>query len=313
MTKAKRYYWLKLHDNFFDREEIKLVENMTNGKDYIIFYLKLLLKSIKTEGELRFRNVIPYTPEMLASITGINIDTVRVATDLFINLQLMEKWDDGTLFMAETQAMIGSETESAKRMRRKREKDQKLLASQCDEDVQKSDTEIELEKEIDIDINNSVEDSDEPSSHSDEKIKYDEKSTYYKAAIYLREKILEFNPKCRVPKDTLKDLQKWSNDMRLIFEKDNRTREEVYRIIQFIFDEDDFWSTVVQSPSGLRKNWDKIMAQMIAKEKKKDRVEVNKPKGNNNRFHNFKQRTDKYSAEELEKLVRNRGKNKDEP
>lgn len=160
----KRYYWLKLQDNFFDREEIKVVESMKNGKDYILFYMKLLLKSVKTEGELRFRGVIPYTPEMLSSITNTDIDTVMVAVDMFTQLGLMEKWDDGTLFMIETQNMVGSETDSAKRMRklRKEHRKKQLPPSQCDGDVQGSDenvqnsdieidTEIELDKELDID------------------------------------------------------------------------------------------------------------------------------------------------------------------
>src|SRR5699024_8423063 len=134
---SKRYYWLKLNENFFEREEIKVIENMPNGKDYIIFYMKLLLKSIRTEGVLKFREVIPYTPEMLASITNTDIDTVRVAIKMFADLDLMEFWDDGTLFMVETQNMIGSETDSARRMRRLRKKKEhkELLASQSYEDV----------------------------------------------------------------------------------------------------------------------------------------------------------------------------------
>lgn len=159
---SKRYYWLKLQENFFDREEIKIVENMKNGKEYIIFYMKLLLKSIKTEGKLMFRGVIPYTPEMLSSITNIDIDTVIVATDIFVKLGLMEKWDDGTLFLVETTNMIGSESDSAIRMRKLREKkSQNLIPSHCDSSVQNSDIEIEkdieLDKEKDIDIEKDIE------------------------------------------------------------------------------------------------------------------------------------------------------------
>lgn len=152
---SKRYYWLKLNENFFEREEIKIIEDMPNGKDYIIFYLKLLLKAIKTEGQLIFREVIPYTPNMLASITGTDIDTVRVATELFLKLGLMEKWDDGTLFMVEVQNMVGSETASARRVRKYREKKkiQKLetKALLCDGDETKCNTEIEIDKELEID------------------------------------------------------------------------------------------------------------------------------------------------------------------
>jgi len=105
---AKRYYWLKLHDNFFERDEIKIIEAMPNGKDYILFYLKVMLKSINENGRLIFKNTIPYSNDMLATITGTNIDVVRVAVDTFIGLGLMNKLDDGALFMHEVSKLLGS-------------------------------------------------------------------------------------------------------------------------------------------------------------------------------------------------------------
>ncbi len=149
---AKRYYWLKLNENFFERDEIKIIENSPNGKDYIIFYLKLLLKSISSEGKLKFRNVIPYTPEMLSSITGTNIDTVMVATKMFVDLGLMEKWDDGTMFMAETQNMIGSETGWAKKKREYRKQIEGEKRGQCPQLVPEKKDEVRQEKEIEKDI-----------------------------------------------------------------------------------------------------------------------------------------------------------------
>ena len=137
---------------------------MPNGKDYIIFYMKLLLKSINTEGKLLFRGVIPYTPDMLSSITNTDIDTVRVATEMFTQLGLMEKWDDGTLFMAETQTMIGSETASAKRVRKHRAtkelQEEEPKALHCNSDVIKSNTEIDIEKEKEIELSNLSSDND---------------------------------------------------------------------------------------------------------------------------------------------------------
>lgn len=120
--KEKKYYWLKLNLDFFDKEETKLIENMPNGKEYIIFYMKLLLKSANSEGRLMFREVIPYTDEMLASITNTNIDVVRSAVKLFLSLGMMKKLDDGALFLHEVQNMIGSETVAAKKKRAYREK-----------------------------------------------------------------------------------------------------------------------------------------------------------------------------------------------
>lgn len=153
----KKYYWLKLNIDFFDREEIKLIEGMPNGKDYIIFYMKLLLKSTNTNGRLMFKDIIPYTDEMLATITNTNIDVIRSAVKMFIQLGLMDKLDDGALFMLETQNMIGSETEYAKKKREYREKmKQGLLENktmdntETKKDIVRQEKEIELDKEIDI-------------------------------------------------------------------------------------------------------------------------------------------------------------------
>lgn len=152
---TKKFYWLKLKNDFFDREEIKLIESMKNGKEYIIFYLKLLLKSIEDNGKLYFRNTIPYSPEMLASITSTNIDTVKVAVDLFLNLGMMEKWDDGTLFMIETQNMIGSESKWAEYKRNQRAKKEighcPKVSKKIPIDIEKERDSISLYKEDDFD------------------------------------------------------------------------------------------------------------------------------------------------------------------
>ncbi len=166
---SKKYYWLKLTVDFFEREEIKLIENMKNGKEYIIFYMKLLLKSVNSEGKLVFKDVIPYTEDMLATITGTNIDIVTRAVELFLGLDLMQKLDDGALFMLETQKMIGHETEWARKKREYREK--KKIEALEDKSGTKKDIvlidkktkkdivlqEKEIEKEIDIEIEKEIE------------------------------------------------------------------------------------------------------------------------------------------------------------
>lgn len=177
---SKKYFWLKLNVDFFEREEVKLIENMPNGKEYIIFYVKLLLKSANSDGKLLFKDVIPYTEDMLATVTGINVDVVRTAVKLFLKLGLMQKLSDGALFMLETQKMIGCETEYAKKKREYREKkkveaiedksgtkkDIVQIEDRTKKDIEKTDDDIvqigektkkdnvlqEIEKEIDIDI-----------------------------------------------------------------------------------------------------------------------------------------------------------------
>lgn len=117
----KKYYWLKLQNDFFKRHEIKVVEAMPNGKDYVLFYLKLLCESTSHNGELRFSDTIPYSLEMLSAITNTNIDIIKSAIQIFQKLEMMDVYDDGTIFMLEVENMLGIETGSAIRKRAYRE------------------------------------------------------------------------------------------------------------------------------------------------------------------------------------------------
>jgi predicted phage replisome organizer len=117
----KKYYWLKLKRDFFKRHDIRIIEEMPNGKEYILFYLKLLLESIDHEGALRFSETVPYNEQMLSVITNTNIDIVRSAMKMFIELKMMDIYDDQTIYMAEVDKLIGSETEWARKKRLYRE------------------------------------------------------------------------------------------------------------------------------------------------------------------------------------------------
>lgn len=147
----KRYYWLKLKRDFFKRHDIRIIEEMPNGKDYILFYLKLLLESIDHEGALRFNETIPYSEQMLSVITNTNIDLVRSAMRVFTQLKMVEILDDETIYMTEVQKMTGAETAWAQKKRLyrgKQEEDKaRTLSLQCPTDVRQ-----EKEKEIDTEI-----------------------------------------------------------------------------------------------------------------------------------------------------------------
>ena len=117
-----KYFWLKLQKDFFKRTDIRIIEAMPNGKDYILFYLKLLCESVDRDGRLRFSDKIPLNEEMLATLTLTNIDIVRSAIKIFTELSMMEILDDGTYYMTEVDKITGSETEWAEKKRQYREK-----------------------------------------------------------------------------------------------------------------------------------------------------------------------------------------------
>lgn len=165
--REKKKYWLKLDKNFLKNSQMKVLRNMPNGKDYIIFYLSLMLESVETVGHLRFTSLVPYNDEMLAAITETNIDIVRSAVKVFCELGLMQIFDDGTIFMPAVPKMTGKECESAERVREYRDrlkKQEGVKLLQCNNDVTKCND--NKEKEEDKKKNKDKEKEKETNIHS---------------------------------------------------------------------------------------------------------------------------------------------------
>ena len=151
---AKRYYWLKLKEDFFDDDTMQYIEEQENGIHYSNFYMKLCLKSLKSEGKLIRLigdTLIPYDVKSLSKLTGVDIDTVRVAMALFERIGLVKILDTGELYLTQMQEMIGSETDKAQIMRRKRA-EEKSIGNNVTHMLPECYTEKEKEKEIEIEI-----------------------------------------------------------------------------------------------------------------------------------------------------------------
>ena len=155
-----KYYWLKLKRDFFKRHDIQIIEAMPNGKDYILFYLKLLCESVDHDGNLRFSDQIPYNEDMLATITNTNVDIVRSAIKIFSELNMLEILDDGTYYMNEVTKMLGSaaNNDGANRVRRYRENQKQLTSvTKCNVDVTEHVTKRNESKSIEKDIKLDIE------------------------------------------------------------------------------------------------------------------------------------------------------------
>lgn len=148
-----KFYWLQLKEDFFDDDVIEWLENRPNGEKYSNFYLKLCLKSLKTNGILikRVGNMlIPYNAETLLKLTGVkDIDTVKVAMDLLLKSGIVRVLENGEIYLEQIQEMIGSKSVGAL----KKEQQRMLGGQKVDNCPPKIDIEldIELEKEIEID------------------------------------------------------------------------------------------------------------------------------------------------------------------
>ena len=175
MADNKKYYYLKLKENFFDSEEMIILQSMQDGYIYSDILMKLYLRSLKNEGKLMFKDVIPYTPDVLATVVRHQVGTVEKALDLFRKLGLVEVLDNGAIYMMDIQNFIGESSTEADRKRQYRakieqEKGNKIaliedvgqmsgqMSSKCpDKNPPELEIELEIEKEIDIEIEKDIE------------------------------------------------------------------------------------------------------------------------------------------------------------
>ena len=148
MADNRKYYYLKLKENYFDEDVIVLLENQPDGFLYSNILLKLYLKSLKNGVKLQLDENKPYTAQMIATITHQQVGTVERALRLFIELGLVEVLNDGAFYMSNIELLIGQSSTEGERKRRARMELQKIPQSIADI----CPPEIEIKKEIDIDI-----------------------------------------------------------------------------------------------------------------------------------------------------------------
>jgi predicted phage replisome organizer len=153
-----KFYWLQIKADFYDDDAISWLEEQENGQLYTNFYLKLCLKSLKTDG-LLIREVgnmlIPYDAKKLSEITRVGVDSVVVAMELLQKIGLVEVLENGTLYLTEVQNMIGSQSKSSFKKQQQRALKTGGVDN-CPPSVYrvspKCPPKIEIEKEIELDI-----------------------------------------------------------------------------------------------------------------------------------------------------------------
>lgn len=154
----KQYYWLKMPRDFFKKHYIEILLGMDDGKTLVLFYIWMLTESIDHDGRLRYSDTKPYTPKLLASIAHYPESFVEMALNTFLELELIEVEGDETIVLPKSLEMIGSESESAQRVRRYRERKEakRYNVTKCNADVTESnavaesgeDKEPEQEREV---------------------------------------------------------------------------------------------------------------------------------------------------------------------
>lgn len=136
MADNKKYYYLKLKEDFFDSDEMLLLQGMKDGYLYSDILVKMYLRSLKNEGRLMYKDYIPYSLEMISTITRHQVGTVERAMKIFEQLKLVEVLDNGAIYMMDIQNFIGQSSTEADRQRkyyRRIQDEKKLSGSQTPE------------------------------------------------------------------------------------------------------------------------------------------------------------------------------------
>ena len=153
--KDTRFYWLQLKEDFFENDAIEWLEDQKpNGRDYAYFYLKLCLKSLKSNGIL-IRKVgtilVPYDNRKLAELTKMDFDTVTVAMELLKKIGLIKILENGEIYINQLEQLIGSKSIGAFKKQQQRTLGGQV-ADICPPKIEsESELELESEKELDID------------------------------------------------------------------------------------------------------------------------------------------------------------------
>ena len=150
---AKRYYWLKLKDDFFTDKRIKKLRRIAGGDTYTIIYLKMMMKCMNNDGILEYEGIEDSFADELALDLDEDADNVQVTINFLMRAGLLEEMGENRFLMAEVPELVGSESTSAQRVRDFRNR-QKTLQGNADvtEVKQLCNVEKEIEKEKEKDI-----------------------------------------------------------------------------------------------------------------------------------------------------------------
>ncbi|MCF4964637.1 phage replisome organizer N-terminal domain-containing protein [Streptococcus sp. GS001] len=156
-TSNKRYYWLQLKENFFNSKEMKLMRKLPGGEEITIIYLKIMLTSLENEGVIFYEGLAEDLAEELALEIGEDVESIRMALMFMEKKRLITTNDNYSYKLEQVPELVGSETASARRVRKHRESKRLLQSNnEVTKCIGEIDIDIDIDKEIDIDIDKEI-------------------------------------------------------------------------------------------------------------------------------------------------------------
>ena len=150
--KNKRYFWIQLAQDFFKSKEMKLLRKIAGGDTHTIIYLKMMLISLEDGGHIYYDGLADNLAEEIALVIDENIEDIKITLIFLESKGLLTRKNDRDYFLEQVPEMVGSETATARRVRKFRENKQAL---QCNTDETKCngdiDKDIDIDKDKDID------------------------------------------------------------------------------------------------------------------------------------------------------------------
>lgn len=149
VVKNKRYYWIQLAQDFFKSKEMKLLRKIAGGDTHTIIYLKMMLISLEDGGHIYYDGLADNLAEEIALVIDENVEDIKITLIFLESKGLLTRKNDRVYFLEQVPEMVGSETASARRVRKSRENKRVL---HCNNDVTKCIGDIDIEKDIDTEI-----------------------------------------------------------------------------------------------------------------------------------------------------------------
>ena len=154
--KNKRYFWIQLAQDFFKSKEMKLLRKIAGGDTHTIIYLKMMLISLEDGGHIYYDGLADNLAEEIALVIDENVEDIKITLIFLESKGLLTRNSDRDYFLEQVPEMVGSETASARRVRKFRENKQVLL---CNTDVTKCNGDIDIEKDIDTEIEKDIDEN----------------------------------------------------------------------------------------------------------------------------------------------------------
>lgn len=148
---TKRFFWLKLKNDFFDQKEIKMLRRLAGGDTFTVIYLKILLLSLKNDGRIYYDGVANNMVDEIALEIDEEVENTQVTFNYLQQKGLIVFNSDDEIEISNIASLVGSESDSARRVRKHREKKALHCNTEVTDTKRIGNTEIELEIDKDID------------------------------------------------------------------------------------------------------------------------------------------------------------------